>query len=83
MRTTIRLDDELLAELKQYAARNNRTLTAVIEEAVRQLLAQRERLKDRPPVQLITVDGDGPLPGVDLDDSAGLLELMEKVDDSA
>ncbi len=35
MRTTIRIDDALLAELKTEAARSGKTLTAVIEDAVR------------------------------------------------
>lgn len=78
MRTTIRLDDELLSEAKQLAARSNRTLTAVIEDALRQMLARQEQVKTRPPVQLTTVDGNGLLPGIDLDNSAALLELMER-----
>ena len=39
MRTTIRMDDHLLSEVKQFAARTGKTLTAVIEEAVRETLA--------------------------------------------
>lgn len=82
MRTTIRLDDELLSEAKQIAARTNRTLTAVIEDALRQHLSQQKELEERKPVRLKTVDGRGPLPGVDLDDSAALLDLMERDDDT-
>ncbi|MDX1687074.1 MAG: type II toxin-antitoxin system VapB family antitoxin [Candidatus Promineifilaceae bacterium] len=82
MRTTIRVDDELLSEAKQVAAKTNRTLTAVIEDALRQHLAQQRELVEREPVQLETVDGNGPLPGVDLDDSAALLDLMERGDAS-
>lgn len=77
MRTTIRLDDALLAEAKQLAARTGRTLTSVIEEALRESLAQRRRRPQRAPVELPT-DGEGGVrPGVDLDDSASLLDLME------
>jgi predicted transcriptional regulator len=36
MRTTIRLDPHLLAEAKKLAAASGRTLTAVIEEALRE-----------------------------------------------
>lgn len=78
MRTTIRVDDDLLAEVKQLAARNNLTLTAVIEDALRQMLARQKEIKTRQPVQLKTVDGNGPLPGIDLDDSAALMEMMER-----
>jgi hypothetical protein len=82
MRTTKRLDDELLLEAKQIAARTNRTLTAVIEDALRQHLAQQKEVGERRPVRLKTVNGRGPLPGIDLDDSAALLDLMERADDS-
>lgn len=77
MRTTIRLDDELLAQAKEVAARSNRTLTAVIEDALRQHLAQHQRAEEREPVRLKTVGGRGLQPGVDLDDSAALLDLMD------
>lgn len=59
-----------------------RTMTAVIEDALRQMLAQQKQLAERPPVYLTTVDGEGLQPGVDLDDSAALLDLMEAADDA-
>ncbi len=37
MRTTVRLDEHLLAQARPYAAESGRTLTAVIEEALPQL----------------------------------------------
>jgi len=75
MRTTIRLDDSLLAAAKAQAARRGTTLTAVIEEALRESLATRRR-PAHAPIELPTFDGRL-RPGVDLDDSAALLELME------
>ena len=80
MRTTIRLDDELLAQAKQLAAQSGRTLTAVIEDALREALARRQQAQKRPRVRLPTFAGQGLLPGVDLDDSASLLDLMEGTD---
>jgi hypothetical protein len=77
MRTTIRLDDRLLAEAKHLAARTGRTLTAVIEDALRESLARRKRSKHRPNADLPTYRGQGLQPGVDLDDSAALLDLMD------
>lgn len=77
MRTTIRLDDQLLAEAKKLAMETGRTLTAVIEDALRQALAQRGQQPTRRPVQLKTIGGKGLQPGVDLDSSAALLELMD------
>ncbi len=55
-------------------------MTAVIEDALRQMLTKQKQLAERPPVYLTTVDGKGLQPGVDLDDSAALLELMEADD---
>ena len=83
MRTTIRLDDELLVAAKLYAARTGKTLTAVIEDALRETLARQQEWEGQEPVKLTTVSGNGIHPGVDLDDSAALLTLMEESDDSA
>ena len=77
MRTTIRLDDRLFADVKQVAARTGRTLTAVIEDALREMLSRERRTPERPRVELPTFEGDGLLAGVDLDDSASLLDRME------
>jgi len=80
MRTTIRLDDQLLIEAKQVAAQTGRTLTALIEDALREALARRGQQRRRDRVRLPTVSGRGVAPGVDIDDSAGLLEFMESQD---
>jgi hypothetical protein len=83
MRTTVRLPDALLQEAKTYAARSGKTLTSVIEDALRESLArQRAGRSVRSRVTLTTVKGQGLQPGVDLDDSAALLQLMEQPDDS-
>jgi hypothetical protein len=79
MRTTIRLDDHLLAEAKQRAARSGLTLTAVIEQALRESFSRRER-REQKPVTLPSWGEGWVLPGVDLDDSAALLDLMERED---
>jgi hypothetical protein len=76
MRTTVRLDDDLLAAAKQRAAADHTTLTSLIEDSLRSTLAQRPRVGD----ERFTIRplGDAATqPGVDLDDSAGLRELMD------
>jgi hypothetical protein len=80
VRTTIRLDDGLLTQAKETAARTGRTLTRVIEDALRESFARGRA--DRPPVavELPTFAGSGLQDGVDLDDSAGLLDVMERND---
>jgi predicted transcriptional regulator len=77
MRTTIRLDDELFAEAKALAARTGRTFTQVIHDALRQSLAQGAHGHPADPVRLPTFQGRGIRSGVDLDDAAGLLDVME------
>ena len=76
MRTTVRLDDHLLAEAKRHAAESGKTLTAVLEQALRESLARRHAKARSKPVRLKTVKGSGVRAGVDLDDSASLLDLM-------
>ena len=76
MRTTVRLDDDLLRQAKALAARTGRTLTALIEDGLREALARHGRRQERPRVALPTFKGKGLQPGVDLDDTAGLLDIM-------
>jgi hypothetical protein len=79
MRTTINLDDDLLAEAKQVAARTGRSLAAVVEDALRESLHRRHHTVRR--VVELPVFGEGGVrPGVDIDDSAALLDLMEQDD---
>ncbi|MSQ06907.1 MAG: ribbon-helix-helix protein, CopG family [Dehalococcoidia bacterium] len=83
MRITIQLDDQLLAAARGLAARSGRSVSAVIEEALREMLARRQQAAARPPVRLPTPSGAGLQSGVDLDDSAALLELMNGSDGPA
>jgi hypothetical protein len=76
MRTTVDLPDDLLAQLKRVAIASERTLTQVIQDAVRESLARRKR----PPTarcELPVFGEGGVLPGVDLDDTSALMELMD------
>jgi hypothetical protein len=47
MRTTVRLDDALLTEAKKLAADSGRSLTAVIEDALREVISRRRSLTPR------------------------------------
>jgi hypothetical protein len=76
VRTTINLDDALLANARRIAAETGRSLTVVVEEAVRESLGRRVAPPtERRPLPLFR--GDGLQPGVDLDDAADLLDLMD------
>lgn len=78
MRTTIRLDEALLQQAKRHAAEHRTTLTALIEDALRERL-YRQQQPDRAaqPIRLRTCGGAGLRPGIDLDDSASLLDAMD------
>lgn len=76
MRTTVRLNDHLLAEAKKHAAESGKTLTSVLEQALRESLARRNARSASRPLRLKTFKGGGVRKGVDLDDSASLLDLM-------
>ena len=43
MRTTLRLNDGLFRQVKRLAAETHRTLTAVFEDALREMLARRQK----------------------------------------
>lgn len=78
MRTTIRIDDRLLKEVKKLALSSDITLSGLVENALREMLARRQKTKEKPKLELITFKGRGLRHGVDLDDTAALLELMEE-----
>ena len=80
MRTTVTLDDQLLREAKSLAARTGVTLNSVIENALREALARRNAGTRREKVTLRTFRGHGLQPGVDLNDSAALLDLMNGIE---
>lgn len=83
MRTTVRLPDALMREVKAYAAERGLTLTRLIEDALREVLARREAADGPTPAPLPTDGAGGLLPGVDLDDVSGLEERMRRSDGPA
>ena len=76
MRTTLDLDDAVLREAKKVAAREGKTLTRVVEEALRDRVAPRKRSGKRFRLRLLTKKGRL-IPGVDLADRDALYERME------
>jgi hypothetical protein len=78
MRTTVRLDDALLNQARREAERRGETVTALIEQGLRLVLAHSRTRRQREPVKLpLSTAGGGVLPGIDLNDSATLLDIME------
>ena len=77
MRTTVRLNEALLERARQEAARRGTTLTSLIEQGLRLMLRRPQKRSERPTVVLPECRaGGGTLPGVDLGDSAALLDRM-------
>ncbi|MCA1707111.1 MAG: hypothetical protein LC808_29140 [Actinobacteria bacterium] len=66
-------------DAKQLAARRGQTLTALVEEALREriLRARDPELRRRFEVPVSTAGG-GPMPGVDLDENAAVRDLMDE-----
>lgn len=83
MKVTVDVGPYLLEEAKDVAAESGRSLDEVISDALCAALNRRRALKQSPQkVNLPTFGGGGPLPGVDLNNSASLLEIMESERDS-
>lgn len=81
MRTTINLPDSLMLEAKRAALENDTTLTEIIGDALREALSRRRQSPPRKKFKIITYGEGGVLPGVDLDNTAALLDLMDGIDD--
>jgi hypothetical protein len=77
MRTTIRLPDALYREVRNRAGAERRTVTSFIEEALRQRLASRTP-RDEGAFVVEPFVGTGALPGVDVTNSASLLDAMDR-----
>jgi len=77
MRTTLSIHDTLLRKAKEGSAQRNVSVGELVEEGLRVTLAARPK-KVRGAVRpLKTFCGEGVQPGVDLTNSASLLEAME------
>lgn len=77
MRTTISIDDHLLDAVRRRAAELHKTVSQVIEDSVRASLL-RHQDDERAEFRVRAFSGGGYRPGVDLDDNAALLELMDE-----
>jgi hypothetical protein len=77
MRTTIRLADDLLRRARKKATEEGRTLTSLVEEGLKTVLADSKparRMRVRLPISKRL---GGTLPGVDLNRSSDLEDRME------
>jgi len=80
MRTTINLPDELIQRAKKAALEADTTLTEIIANALREALLKRCRKQPRRKIKLTTYGEGGTFPGVNLDDTSAVLDLMDGLD---
>jgi hypothetical protein len=76
MRTTIRLKDDLLRRAKKQASAEGRTLTSLIEEGLTVILSKPKRSRKGRVKLPVSKASGGVLPGVDLNRSSDLEEVM-------
>ena len=73
MKTTLVIDDGVMRALKARAARERRTLSALVETALRRMLEERVEEKDLPPLPVMRAREL-----VDLSDRDALYRAMEE-----
>ena len=73
MRTTISLDDNLGRAARKRAREDGLSLSALVAQALRAFLPARQKPSEGEPFRLITVGGEGPFEGVDLDRTSSLI----------
>ncbi len=77
MRTTLAIDDNLLATAKERAHRLGLTLGQLVEEALRRELGADEVPSSRPEVPVFR-GGGGVRPGIDVTSNRALLEALDE-----
>ncbi len=81
MRTTINVDDRLLAKLKRRASEADTTVSKLIEEAVKVMLNRKaQKPKERVEFELVTFGAGGQFSNHNIDKTSSLLaaEDLEK-----
>ena len=73
MKTTLNIDDTVMAQLKREAARQGRTMSELVETALRMLFRPKKNQEELPP--LPTFHSGGTL--VDIADRDALYQAME------
>jgi plasmid stability protein len=77
-RTTVRLPEDLVRRAKRKAAAEGRTLTSLIEDGLRQVVAEHQKpvKKERVPLPVSKATG-GLMPGIDLTHMSTIYEMED------
>ena len=73
MKTTLNVDDQIMARLKQEATRQGKTMSELFETALRLLLQQQPASRDLPPLPSF----QGGVPRVSIASREATLDFME------
>lgn len=76
MRTTVAIDDHVLAAAKREARQRDLTLGQLLEEALRRELARTPAPRERQPIPVFS-GGRGLRPGIDATSTRALLEALD------
>lgn len=77
-RTTVRLPPDLLSRAKRKAAAQGRTLTSLIEDGLRLVVADTAKQRPGRVMPRVSKARGGTMPGVDLNDLSSLQELDDQ-----
>lgn len=77
MKTVVQLEERLVRDAESFAAETGQSLSSVIEDALQSALSRRRQSAPKQRVKLKTHGSGGLQPGVDLNNSAELLDLLE------
>jgi hypothetical protein len=78
LRTTVRLEESLLEQARTLAEKQNKTLTSLIEEGLCKVIKEARTPKARRKIVIpIGKQTGGTWPGVDISNSAELLDIMD------
>ncbi|HEY7119013.1 MAG TPA: hypothetical protein VH475_20655 [Tepidisphaeraceae bacterium] len=76
VRTTVRLPEDLIGRAKRKAAAEGRTLTGLIEEGLRAVVAEQHKgPRTKRILPRVSEATGGPMPGVDISDGSALQEM--------
>lgn len=75
MRTTVTIDEHLLAQLKQRAADSGTSVSRVVEQAARLFMRESATGNESGPVELVTFGAGGRFSRRNIDKTSALLEI--------
>ncbi len=76
MRTTLNIDDDLYRQVKAAAALRGCSVTSMVEESLREVLAKHGRSAEVRPLRVLPESG-GVRSGIDLSDGRALRHVMD------